>query len=146
MLTTKRPIQAKVVEELSTRDVNEEMEVSVTRGASDSATESESDHENAAPRPESPMTVDDPKQKAGPSTTASPSPRHTPFAKAPLSEDDSSSSPLRPPAKKLKSKQPSSDEDSDSETERKKQIAKLKSGGGAARGPRQPLKRGGKRF
>jgi hypothetical protein len=57
---------------------------------------------------------------------------------------DSESSPLRP-AKKAKPRISSSDDDS--EEERKKRVAQLKSGtGGAKRGTRQPIKRGGRRF
>jgi len=59
---------------------------------------------------------------------------------------DSESSPLRP-VKKTRPPLTSSEEE-DSEAERKRRLAKLKSGGagGANRGTKQPIKRGGRRF
>lgn len=62
---------------------------------------------------------------------------------APTSES-SSSSPARPSKKSKRSRIPSESEDSDSETERKRRLAQIKSG--SSRGPKQPIKRGGKRF
>ncbi|KAJ6531722.1 hypothetical protein B0H19DRAFT_1188224 [Mycena capillaripes] len=67
-----------------------------------------------------------------------------PLSRAKAPSSDSDSSPLRP-AKKPKPLLSSSDEDS--EAERKRRLAKATSGaGGAKRGTRQPIKRGGKRF
>ncbi|KAJ7052612.1 hypothetical protein C8F01DRAFT_1212469 [Mycena amicta] len=81
----------------------------------------------------------------------SPAPRalsSSPIPSKPLSRpkpgsSDSDSSPVRA-VKKVKPPMSSSEEDS--EAERKKRLAKVKSGGGAARGTRQPIKRGGRRF
>ncbi|KAJ7727292.1 hypothetical protein DFH07DRAFT_851885 [Mycena maculata] len=67
-----------------------------------------------------------------------------PLSRAKAPSSDSDSSPLRP-VKKAKPSLSSSDDDS--EAERKRRLAKATSGaGGAKRGTRQPIKRGGKRF
>ncbi|KAI0787924.1 hypothetical protein C8Q74DRAFT_1349161 [Fomes fomentarius] len=55
-----------------------------------------------------------------------------------------SSSPLPPPKKMKRAQVSSSSDEEDSEDERKKRLARLK--GNTARGAKQPLKRGGKRF
>jgi hypothetical protein len=59
------------------------------------------------------------------------------------SDDDSS--PVKPPSKKVKAVSATSD-DSDSELERKVGASQPKGTGGQRRGPRQPVKRGGKKF
>ncbi|KAJ6494766.1 hypothetical protein C8R47DRAFT_381834 [Mycena vitilis] len=67
-----------------------------------------------------------------------------PLSRAKAPSSDSDSSPLRPVKKP---KPPLSSSDEDSEAERKRRLAKATSGaGGAKRGTRQPIKRGGKRF
>ncbi|KAJ7650367.1 hypothetical protein FB45DRAFT_819589 [Roridomyces roridus] len=71
-------------------------------------------------------------------------PRRPPKPLRRAKSPDSDSSPIRP-VKKAKAPAPSSDEDS--EAERKRHLAKVTSGaGGAKRGAKQPIKRGGKRF
>ncbi|KAF7312332.1 hypothetical protein MIND_00246300 [Mycena indigotica] len=74
---------------------------------------------------------------------SSSSPPSKPLSRPKPVLSDSESSPVRP-AKKTKP--PVSSSDDDSEAERKKRLAKVKSGGGAARGAKQPIKRGGRRF
>ena len=59
-----------------------------------------------------------------------------------LPPSDSESSPARP-TKKAKA---STSSDEDSEEERKRLVAQIRSGAAPARGARQPLRRGGKRF
>ncbi|KAJ6505942.1 hypothetical protein DFH09DRAFT_284337 [Mycena vulgaris] len=119
----------------------------------DSATESESERE-APPvlskgKGRAPSSAASPPAKLEPQ---SPAPRplaSSPIPSKPLSRakapsSDSDSSPARP-VKKVKPPLSSSDEDS--EAERKRRLAKVTSGaGGAKRGTRQPIKRGGKRF
>ncbi|KAJ7773198.1 hypothetical protein B0H16DRAFT_1409110 [Mycena metata] len=77
---------------------------------------------------------------------SSPEPAPTkPLSRPKVPSSDSDSSPVRP-VKKAKPLLSSSDEE-DSEAERKRRLAKATSGaGGAKRGTRQPIKRGGKRF
>ncbi|KAJ7637701.1 hypothetical protein DFH06DRAFT_1433105 [Mycena polygramma] len=85
------------------------------------------EHESPNPRPQS----------------SSPIPSK-PLSRAKAPSSDSDSSPLRPVKKP---KPPLSSSDEDSEAERKRRLAKATSGaGGAKRGTRQPIKRGGKRF
>ncbi|KAI0749567.1 hypothetical protein C8Q80DRAFT_1162659 [Daedaleopsis nitida] len=80
-----------------------------------------------------------------------PSKRVTPESPPPTSRDSpkepslpASSSPLPPPKKTKRAQVSSSSDEEDSEEERKKRLARLK--GSSARGAKQPLKRGGKRF
>lgn len=76
-----------------------------------------------------------------------PSPGPVTLESAPLTVSepisDTSPSPARPAKKSKRSRVSSSSED-DSEAERKRRLAQLKSG--SSRGPKQPIKRGGKRF
>ncbi|KAJ7284915.1 hypothetical protein C8J57DRAFT_1170078 [Mycena rebaudengoi] len=119
----------------------------------DSATESEEDDPpvavvkgkgRALPSPASPSAKTEHLSPATRAISPSPIPSTAPSKlKAPSSDSDSSSH--RPPAKKAKL--PVSSSDDDSEAERKRRLAKATGGaGGAKRGTRQPIKRGGKRF
>lgn len=123
----------------------------------DSATESEGD-EHISPDKDklpgglptrSPSASREPLNRGSPvlSRDPSPLPSGSGLNSSKSLPSDSESSPARP-AKKPKILTSSDD---DSEEERKRRVAQLKSGagsgaGGAKRGTRQPLKRGGKRF
>ncbi|KAJ7170607.1 hypothetical protein C8R43DRAFT_56586 [Mycena crocata] len=121
----------------------------------DSATESESENDAPAPGPAAKGTGRAISSAAAPPAKLepeSPAPRPlslSPIPPKPLSRakspsSDTNSSPLRPVKK---AKPPISSSDEDSEAERKRRLAKATSGaGGAKRGTRQPIKRGGKRF
>ena len=76
--------------------------------------------------------------KSSPSPSPGPSTKKKDFSSG---DSDSPPPPTRPPAKKAKAAASSSDDDSDDERQRRS-----KSGNGAKRGTRQPIKRGGKRF
>ncbi|KAJ6513315.1 hypothetical protein C8R45DRAFT_963218 [Mycena sanguinolenta] len=93
----------------------------------------------AKAEPQSPA----PRAQSSPPVPSKPS---KPFSRAKPPSSDSDSSPVRPPVKKAKP--PASSSDEDSEAERKRRLAKATkgAGGAAARGTRQPIKRGGKRF
>ncbi|KAJ7475786.1 hypothetical protein FB451DRAFT_1244751 [Mycena latifolia] len=119
----------------------------------DSATESESEREApplvAKGKGRAPSSAASPPAKEGPQSPApgplpsSPLPSK-PLSRAKAPSSDSDSSPIRPVKK---AKPPLSSSDEDSEAERKRRLAKVTSGiGGAKRGTRQPIKRGGKRF
>ena len=78
-----------------------------------------------------------------------PSPRaatseEAPRKKSEPTSDSGSSPPVRPSKKSKRSRMSSESDDSDSEAERKRRLAQIKSG--PSRGPKQPIKRGGKRF
>ncbi|KAH7928084.1 hypothetical protein BV22DRAFT_1149218 [Leucogyrophana mollusca] len=121
----------------------------------DSATESEDEAGPSAATQTKPTQCTKPPSLAGtcssaqpssaiPSRITTPSPGATRTQrdmKGPSS--DSESSPARPIKK---AKAPTVSSDDDSEEERRKRVAQIKSGFAAKRGPRQPLKRGGKRF
>nr|GAT60826.1 predicted protein [Mycena chlorophos] len=122
-----------------------------TNADSGSATESDSDSEAPAPAPAAVAAKGKGRAptaspaRQSPVLASSPAPSKASRSKKPVSSD-SDSSPIRPPAKKAKPQAVSSS-DEDSEAERKKRLAKAKSGsGGAARGTKQPIKRGGRRF
>ena len=126
----------------------------------DSATESEGeeyvphgkDKLSAGPSAQSPTTTShEPLDRTNAILSRDPSPLPPPSrfdsSKGLGLPSDSDSSPARP-AKKPKKQVTSSSDDSDSEDERRRRVAQLKSGaaGGVARGTRQPIRRGGKRF
>lgn len=136
-----------------TRDSSSKIPVTAD---SNSATESDSEGE-------APVAVKGKGKGRAPSSAASPPADVEPQSPAPrlfsveptpskplgrpeAPSSDSESSPVRP-AKKTRPP-PTSSEEEDSEAERKRRLAKLKSGGagGAKRGTRQPIKRGGRRF
>ncbi|KAF8206505.1 hypothetical protein K438DRAFT_1963533 [Mycena galopus ATCC 62051] len=106
--------------------------------AEDSATEDDSDVE-------APAVVEPPSPAPRPqSSSPVPSKPSKPLSRPKPPSTDSDSSPVRPVKK---AKPPASSSDEDSEAERKRRLAKATSGaGGAKRGTRQPIKRGGKRF
>ncbi|KAK7690802.1 hypothetical protein QCA50_005902 [Cerrena zonata] len=123
----------------------------------DSATEDEEDHlphDQAADEPSANNPAQDvgssgSRQRAGKTHSRQPSPQATTPERAPRKKsgptsESSSSSPVRPSKKSKRSRMPSESEDSDSEAERKRRLAQIKSG--SSRGPKQPIKRGGKRF
>ncbi|KAJ7158819.1 hypothetical protein C8R46DRAFT_401649 [Mycena filopes] len=91
-----------------------------------------------------PVVAKPPSPPARPQSS-SPEPVPTkPLSRVKVPSSDSDSSPVRPVKK---AKPPLSSDDEDSEAERKRRLAKATSGaGGAKRGTRQPIKRGGKRF
>ncbi|KAK7033081.1 hypothetical protein R3P38DRAFT_2920583 [Favolaschia claudopus] len=96
-----------------------------------------------SPDSSSPAKPPSPPPRAESSSPPPPPKPSKPLSRAKLPSSDSDSSPHRP-VKKVK---PPLSSDEDSEAERKKRLAKATSGaGGAARGTRQPIKRGGKRF
>ncbi|KAF7374941.1 hypothetical protein MSAN_00380200 [Mycena sanguinolenta] len=127
--------------------------------AEDSATEDDSDDEAppvaaAKGRGRDRSSAASPPAKAEPqipapraqSSSPVPSKPSKPLSRTKPPSSDSDSSPVRPPVKKTKP--PASSSDEDSEAERKRRLAKATkgAGGAAARGTRQPIKRGGKRF
>ncbi|GLB40185.1 hypothetical protein LshimejAT787_0800560 [Lyophyllum shimeji] len=121
----------------------------------DSATESEDDDSGFAVKfqavsgPSHSQFKATPVGSLEPQSRVSPAPRVSPVPSASKGpESDVDSSPARP-VKKVKKAAPVSSSEEESEEERKRLVAQLKSGGGpgvAKRGPRQPIKRGGKRF
>ncbi|KAJ7903590.1 hypothetical protein B0H14DRAFT_2665520 [Mycena olivaceomarginata] len=141
-------------ETLPAKDPTPSPKIPVTADA-DSATEDDSDEDappfvavkgkaRALSSPASPPAKAKPQSPAS-SSSPIPSKPSKPLSRAKAPSSDSDSSPLRP-VKKAKPPVSSSDAE-DSEMERKRRLAKATSGaGGAKRGTRQPIKRGGKRF
>ncbi|KII89902.1 hypothetical protein PLICRDRAFT_174716 [Plicaturopsis crispa FD-325 SS-3] len=132
------PIVVDFVEEVGTRPSPVPPDSPAHAVPTDSATEdSEIDGLPSAPVPSKGKSPALPPEAAPAKAHTPPPPRRKPAAAA---TSDSDSSPVSRPA--VKRARPKADSSDDSDDERKP----VKSGAGAKRGTRQPIKRGGKRF